>query len=162
MFVVWQAALASAQPSLASDFPPLDYTIVITLDRDGGRALVDALQHQAPRASALEALLRHGYIDESLSVLSRIVDADGPELLSGLKAANSSSRWWEDERRRTQVNTALAGIADRALVAASRRPLEEAAGIERQVLWIQVNIAPRYARDFWPANLRAFSAAYDG
>jgi hypothetical protein len=162
MFVVWHAALASAQPSVKSDFPPLDYTIVITLDRDGGRALVDALQHQAPRASALEVLLRHGYIHESLRVLSRIVDADGPELLSGLKAANSASRWWDDERHRSEINTALAGIADRALAAASRRPREEAAGIVRQALWIQMNIAPRYERDAWAAHLRTLVATYDG
>jgi hypothetical protein len=162
VFVAWHAAPASAQPPIVSDFPPLDHSIVITLDRDGGRALVDALQHQPPRASALEVLLRHGYIDESLRVLSRIVVADGPELLAGLKAANSVSRWWDDERRRAEINTAFAGIAERALAAASRRPREEAAAIARQVLWVQANIAPRYSRDMWAARLRAFVATYDG
>jgi tetratricopeptide (TPR) repeat protein len=162
LFVAWHAALTSAQPTFVSDFPPLDHSIVITLDRDGGRTLVDALQHLPPRASALEVLLRHGYINESLKVFSRIVDADGPELLDGLKAANSVSRWWDDQRLRAEVNTALAGIAEHALAAASRRPREEAAAIVRQVLWVQANIAPRYSRDIWAASLRGFVATYDG
>jgi tetratricopeptide (TPR) repeat protein len=135
---------------------------VITLDRDGGRALVDALRHQPPRAAALEVLLRHGYIAESLRVLSRIVDADGPELLPGLKAANSVSKWWDDQERREKINAALAGIAERATASASRRPREEAADIARQVLWLQTNLAPRGGRDTWAANLRTFAATYEG
>jgi len=83
VFIAWHAVPASAQPPVVSDFPPLDNTIVIALDRDGGRALVDALHHQPPRAAALEVLLRHGYIDESLKVLSRIVDTDGPSSCPG-------------------------------------------------------------------------------
>jgi hypothetical protein len=161
-FVAWHVAPVFAQPLVVSDFPPADHSIVITLDRDGGRALVDALQHQPPRASALEVLLRHGYIDEALKVLSRIVDADDPELLPGLQAANSASRWWDDQKRRAEINTALAGIMERAMAAARRRPREEAADIARQVLWVQTNLAPRGSRETWAENLRAFVATYDG
>ena len=161
LFVVWHASSVSAQPPIVSDFPPLDYTIVITLDRDGGRALVDAPQHRPLRASALEVLLRQRYIDESLTLLSRIVAADGPELLPSLKVAADASQWWDDQRRREEIKTAFKTIVDAAMIVADRRPRDEAAAIERQALWLQLNISP-YTRDRWATALGGFIRKYDG
>src|SRR5204862_5567737 len=60
------------------------------------------------------------------------------------------------------INTALDGLMERAMAAASRRPREEAAAIARQVLWVRTNTAPGGSRDRWATNLRAFVATYDG
>jgi len=86
------AASAQAQVQEPSDFPLHDATIVASLERDGSRALVDALRSASPRASTLSVLLPHGYIDESLAALSRIVAANSPELLPALRAAADSCR----------------------------------------------------------------------
>ena len=161
LFVACHTALASAQSAIVSDFPPQDHVIVITLERDGGRALAEALRTRPPRASALSVLLRQRYVDESLTVLSRIVAADGPELLAGLKAAAESSTWWDDQRRRDEIKSTLAKIVDAAMTAASRRPRDEAANIERQVRWLQMSIAP-HSRDAWATALRELIGKYDG
>jgi len=87
---VWQAALAPAQPAVVSDFPFHESTVVFTLGRDGGGALVNALRTQPARASALQILLQHGYVDDALSVLSRIVTEDGAELLPGFPGRDSN------------------------------------------------------------------------
>jgi tetratricopeptide (TPR) repeat protein len=160
-FLTWHAALAWAQPQTVSDFPPQDHSTVITLERDGLRALADALRTQPARASAVEVLLRHGYIDESLAVLSRIVAADGPELLPALKAATETTEWWNDQKRRDEINIALARIVNGAVTAANRRPRNEAADIARYVLRLQTNIS-RGSRDSWTTGLRAFVKEYDG
>ena len=99
-------------------------------------------------------LLRHRYIDESLTVLSRIVAADGPELLPGLKAAAETSTWWDDQRRRDGINIAFTKTLAGATTAADRRPRDEAADIVRQVLWLERNI--RSSRDSWTEGLRMF------
>ena len=161
VFFTCHAALASAQTQAVSDFPQHDHAIVITLERDGGRALDEALRTRPPRASALAVLLRQRYLDESLAVLSRIVAADGPELLPALKAAAEASTWWEDQRRRDEIKTAFKRIVDAAMTAASRRPHDEGANIERQALWLQLDISP-YSRDGWATALRAFIRKYDG
>jgi len=156
-----QGALAWAQAQAVSDFPYHDYSIVTTLERDGGRTLAEALRTRSPRASVLAVLLRNGYIDESLAVLSRIVAADGPELLPGLKAAAESSKWWDDQRRRGEINSAFARVFDAATTAANRRPRDEAANIERQALWLRLNISP-YSRDAWATALRGLIGKYNG
>jgi tetratricopeptide (TPR) repeat protein len=161
VFLTCHAALAWAQPQIISDFPPQDHSTVITLERDGLRGLADALRTQPARASALEVLLRQGYIDESLTVLSRIVAADGPELLHGLKIATETTKWWGDQKRRDEINLALAKIVDGAMTAANRRPRDEAADIARHVLRLQTNIS-QGSRDSWTAGLRAFIEKYDG
>jgi tetratricopeptide (TPR) repeat protein len=160
-FLTWHAALAWAQPQTVSDFPPQDHSTVITLERDGLRALADALRTQPARASAVEVLLRHGYIDESLAVLSRIVAADGPELLPALKAATETTEWWNDQKRRDEIDIALARIVNGAVTAANRRPRNEAADIARDVLRLQTNIS-QGSRDSWTTGLRAFIKKYDG
>jgi tetratricopeptide (TPR) repeat protein len=161
VFLTSQAAPASAQPPIVSDFPPHDYSVVSTLDRDGGRALADALRIKPPRAAALEVLVRHRYVDESLTVLDRIVDADGPELLPGIKAAAETSVWWDDQKRRDEISAALTRIIDRGIAAANRRPLDEAAALARQLLRLQTNLS-RGPREAWAAGLRALIEKYAG
>jgi tetratricopeptide (TPR) repeat protein len=160
VFLTCHAAVARAQTAV-SDFPRHDDAIATTLERDGGRALAEALRTRPPRASALAVLLRQRYIDESLTVLSRIVAANGPELLPGLTVAAEASAWWDDQRRREDVKTAFKKTIDAAMMAADRRPRDEAAAIERQALWLQLNISP-YTRDGWATLLRAFIRKYDG
>jgi tetratricopeptide (TPR) repeat protein len=155
------AALAPAQAQEPSDFPLHDGAIVMTLERDGSRALVDALRSPSPRASTLAVLLRHRYIDESLAVLSRIAAADGPELLPALRAAVDNSSWWDDQRRRADISAALTKIVDSAMTSATRRPRDEAAAIARQAMWLQRNMS-RGSWDGWAADLRMLIETYDG
>ena len=155
------SAAAPAQTQDVSDFPAHDLGIPISLDRDAGRALVDALRIPSPRASTLAILLRHRYIDESLALLSRIVAADGPELLPALRAGADSSSWWDDQRRRAEISSALTKIVDSAMASATRRGRDEAAAIARQALSLQRNMS-RGSREAWAANLRAFIEKYDG
>ena len=155
------AALARAQPTVVSDFPFHDRTVIFTLGRDGGGALVNALRTQPARASALQVLLHHRSVDESLTVLSRIVAEDGPELLPALQAATQTNAWWNDQRRREEIRSTLAGIVERAKAAADRRPRDEAADIARQALTLEMNWTGG-SRDARVAQLRRFVEMYDG
>jgi hypothetical protein len=161
VLLAWSATLARAQPAVVSDFPFHDRTVIFTLGRDGGGALVEALRTQPPRAAALQVLLQHRYVDESLTVLSRIVAEDGPELLPGLQAAIQTGGWWNDQRRREEIRNALAGIVERAKAAAGRRPRDEAAAIARQALALEMNWTGG-SRDARVAQLRRFVEMYDG
>lgn len=161
LFFTWSSAIASAQPRIVSDFPPPDHAVVITLGRDGGHALADALRSGPAQASALAVLVRDGYIDESLTVLSRIVAADGPELLPGLEAASKTTDWWRDQKRRDEINSALANMVDRAAAAVDRRPREEAAAIARLLLQLRASMA-MLSREAWTTALREFVKKYAG
>jgi tetratricopeptide (TPR) repeat protein len=159
--LVGHAVLARAQPAIVSDFPFHESTVVFSLDRDGGGALVNALRTQPARASALQILLKHGYVDDSLTVLSRIVAEDGPELLPGFQSAIHTTVWWTDQRRREEIRSTLAGIAERAKAAAERRPRDEAADIARQILQLEMNWTGG-SRDERVAHLRRFAETYEG
>lgn len=161
LFSTFLAASAWAQPPIASDFPPQDYAIVMAPGRDGGRALTAALRTRPVRASALDVLLQHRFVDESLAVLSEIVTADDSELLPALKAATQTRVWWDDQKRHDEIGQALAAIAERAMAAAVRRPRDEAAEIVREILWLQATRSRRTTAD-WAEQLRAFVASYAG
>jgi tetratricopeptide (TPR) repeat protein len=159
VFLAFFASWAAAQPAPVSDFPPHDHSTVFQLDRDGGRALVDALRTKPARASALVTLLHHKYLDESLTVLARIVNANGADLVPALKAVRETS--WDDHTGREDIGVTLTKILQRAKAAGSRRSRAEAAEIERHFLQINRSNS-RGKREDGSAKLQAFIAKYNG
>ena len=160
-FVAWHVAPVSAQPLVVSDFPPADHSIVITLDRDGGRALVDALQHQAPRArrsksscATVTSTKRSGcsLASSTQTTLSscpgsrpRIQRRDGRTIRSAAPAQHRLAGIWTHHSGHPPAP------------ARRGRGYGHARSCGFKPTWL-----PEARAETWAENLRAFVATYDG